>query len=206
MRRAAPSTMPTCLPMNRPATIPNGPLALKVFLTTLAIVDDLGAIVIIAVFYTGNLSFEAMAAAGVCIVALATLNLAGVRRIGPYMLIGAVLWVSVLKSGVHATLADVVTGPLGDRELVFEQPVHRRRESRVGEHQRQNRRGQQRQRRRRLAVDEGFQPVGAHELIPKQQNARAFRPGRLDEKSDPDYSRSWPRKLMRNWNRFTKSR
>jgi len=84
------------------------PLALKVFLTTLAIVDDLGAIVIIAVFYTGNLSFEAMAVAGVCIVALAILNRAGVRRFGPYMLIGAVLWVSVLKSGVHATLSGVV--------------------------------------------------------------------------------------------------
>ena len=84
------------------------PLSLKVFLTTLAIVDDLGAIVIIAVFYTGHLSFEAMAVAGVCIVALAALNQAGVRRIGPYMLIGVVLWVSVLKSGVHATLAGVV--------------------------------------------------------------------------------------------------
>ncbi len=84
------------------------PLALKVFLTTLAIVDDLGAIVIIAFFYTGHLSFAAMAVAGVCIVALAGLNLAGVRRIGPYMLIGLVLWVSVLKSGVHATLAGVV--------------------------------------------------------------------------------------------------
>ena len=84
------------------------PLALKVFLTTLAIVDDLGAIVIIAIFYTGNLSLEAMAAAGACIVVLAILNLAGVRRFGPYVLIGAVLWVSVLKSGVHATLSGVV--------------------------------------------------------------------------------------------------
>ena len=84
------------------------PLALKVFLTTLAIVDDLGAILIIAVFYTGHLSFEAMAVAGACIVALAILNRAGVRRLGPFMLIGAVLWVSVLKSGVHATLSGVV--------------------------------------------------------------------------------------------------
>ena len=84
------------------------PLALKVFLTTLAIVDDLGAIVIIAVFYTGNLSLQAMALAGVCIVGLAILNRAGVRRLGPYMLVGVVLWVSVLESGVHATVAGVV--------------------------------------------------------------------------------------------------
>ena len=84
------------------------PLVLKVFLTTLAIVDDLGAIVIIAVFYTSQLSFQAMALAGVCIVGLAILNRAGVRRLGPYLLLGAVLWVSVLESGVHATVAGVV--------------------------------------------------------------------------------------------------
>jgi NhaA family Na+:H+ antiporter len=84
------------------------PLALKVFLTTLAIVDDLGAIVIIAVFYTSQLSFQAMALAGVCIAGLAILNRAGVRRLGPYMLVGLVLWVSVLESGVHATVAGVV--------------------------------------------------------------------------------------------------
>jgi NhaA family Na+:H+ antiporter len=84
------------------------PLALKVFLTTLAIVDDLGAILIIAAFYTSHLSLAAMAGAGLCVVALAVMNWLGVRRIGPYMLIGLVLWVSVLKSGVHATLAGVV--------------------------------------------------------------------------------------------------
>ncbi|MSP75513.1 MAG: Na+/H+ antiporter NhaA [Rhodospirillaceae bacterium] len=84
------------------------PLALKVFLTTLAIVDDLGAIAIIAVFYTSQLSFQAMALAGVCIAGLAILNRAGVRRLGPYMLVGVVLWVSVLESGVHATVAGVV--------------------------------------------------------------------------------------------------
>ena len=84
------------------------PLTLKVFLTTLAIVDDLGAIVIIAIFYTSALSFQALALAAFCIAGLAILNLAGVRRIGPYLLIGVVLWVSVLKSGVHATLAGVV--------------------------------------------------------------------------------------------------
>lgn len=84
------------------------PLALKVFLTTLAIVDDLGAIVVIAIFYTGQLSTEALAFAALCIAVLAILNASGVRRIGPYAVVGVVLWVSVLKSGVHATLAGVV--------------------------------------------------------------------------------------------------
>ena len=84
------------------------PLALKVFLTTLAIVDDLGAIVVIAIFYTGQLSAEALAVAALCVAVLAVLNASGVRRIGPYAVVGAVLWVSVLKSGVHATLAGVV--------------------------------------------------------------------------------------------------
>jgi NhaA family Na+:H+ antiporter len=84
------------------------PLALKVFLTTLAIVDDLGAIVIIAAFYTEHLSLLALACAALCIVALAVLNLLGVRRLWPFLLVGAALWLSVLKSGVHATLAGVV--------------------------------------------------------------------------------------------------
>ena len=84
------------------------PLALKVFLTTLAIVDDLGAIAIIAIFYTSHLSLMALAFAALFIAALAILNLAGVRRLAPYLLLGAGLWLSVLESGVHATLAGVV--------------------------------------------------------------------------------------------------
>jgi NhaA family Na+:H+ antiporter len=84
------------------------PPALKVFLTTLAIVDDLGAIVIIAAFYTEHLSLLALAFAALCIAGLAVLNLAGVRRLWPFLLVGAALWLSVLKSGVHATLAGVV--------------------------------------------------------------------------------------------------
>jgi NhaA family Na+:H+ antiporter len=84
------------------------PLTLKVFLTTLAIVDDLGAIVVIAIFYTSDLSTLALAMAALFIAGLATLNFAGVRRLLPYLLLGALLWVSVLKSGVHATLAGVV--------------------------------------------------------------------------------------------------
>jgi NhaA family Na+:H+ antiporter len=85
------------------------PLALKLFLTTLAIVDDLGAIVVIAAFYTSDLSGLALLLAGLCVAVMVALNLAGVRRAGPYLLVGTVLWVCVLKSGVHATLAGVVT-------------------------------------------------------------------------------------------------
>jgi NhaA family Na+:H+ antiporter len=84
------------------------PLSLKIFLTAVAIIDDLGAIIIIAVFFTTDLSMSSLVAAGTCIVALFVLNLVGVRRLAPYILIGIVLWVAVLKSGVHATLAGVV--------------------------------------------------------------------------------------------------
>ncbi len=84
------------------------PLGLKLFLTTLAIIDDLGAIVIIAIFYTDELSTAALALAAVCIAVMLALNLLKVRRVAPYLLVGTVLWVCVLKSGVHATLAGVV--------------------------------------------------------------------------------------------------
>ena len=84
------------------------PLALKVFLTTLAIVDDLGSILIIAIFYTDHLSTLALALAALFIAGLAILNATGVRRLAPYLVLGVLLWLSVLKSGVHATLAGVV--------------------------------------------------------------------------------------------------
>ncbi|GAA4897204.1 Na+/H+ antiporter NhaA [Ferrimonas pelagia] len=84
------------------------PAALKIFLLALAIIDDLLAIVIIALFYSDSLSAASLAVAAAAIVALSLMNRRGVRDLGPYMLIGLVLWVAVLKSGVHATLAGVI--------------------------------------------------------------------------------------------------
>ena len=84
------------------------PPALKVFLLALAILDDLGAIIIIALFYTADLSLLSLAIAGAGAAILIAMNLAGVTRIAPYILVGLVMWVCVLKSGVHATLAGVV--------------------------------------------------------------------------------------------------
>ena len=83
------------------------PVGLKMFLLTLAILDDLGAIVIIALFYAGDLAPASLAVAAVALVALFTLNRLNVVRLAPYLFVGLVLWVSVLKSGVHATLAGV---------------------------------------------------------------------------------------------------
>ncbi len=83
------------------------PISLKIFLMALAIIDDLGAIVIIAVFYTTNLSILSIVIALISLVFLIILNGFGVIKKAAYFIIGAVLWVSVLKSGVHATLAGV---------------------------------------------------------------------------------------------------
>lgn len=85
------------------------PASLKIFLMAVAIIDDLGAIVVIALFYTAQLSPTMLLAAGGGIVLLALLNRARVTHIGPYVVIGLAIWVCVLKSGVHATLAGVVT-------------------------------------------------------------------------------------------------
>jgi Na+:H+ antiporter, NhaA family len=84
------------------------PLSLKVFLTAIAILDDLGAILIIAIFYTSHLSLISLAWAMCCIVLLFALNRMRIKSFMPYALIGIVLWVCVLKSGIHATLAGVV--------------------------------------------------------------------------------------------------
>ena len=83
------------------------PVTLKIFLTALAILDDLGAIVVIAIFYTADLSVLSLAISAVGLIGLVVLNLLGVTRLTPYMLIGLFVWVCVLKSGVHATLAGV---------------------------------------------------------------------------------------------------
>ena len=85
------------------------PTSLKVFLLALAIIDDLGAIIIIAFFYTAHLSLAALGLAAVGVAALAILNSRGVTRIAPYALVGLFIWLCVLKSGVHATLSGVVT-------------------------------------------------------------------------------------------------
>ena len=84
------------------------PTSLKIFLLTLAIFDDLGAIIIIAVFYTSDLSLLSLLLAAALVLALFAFNRRGVRSIAAYILIGLALWVAVLKSGVHATLAGVL--------------------------------------------------------------------------------------------------
>lgn len=86
------------------------PTSLKVFLLALAIIDDLGVILIIALFYTAELNMMALAVAGGATVLLFWMNRRGVDRLSLYLLIGTVLWVAVLKSGVHATLAGVILG------------------------------------------------------------------------------------------------
>ncbi len=83
------------------------PASLKAFLLSVAIFDDLGAIIIIALFYTAKLSLVSLAVAAGFILVLAMLNRAGVMRPAAYLLVGVALWVAVLKSGVHATLAGV---------------------------------------------------------------------------------------------------
>jgi len=94
------------------------PSSLKVFLLTLAILDDLGAIIIIALFYTSTLKVAYLIYALVPLAIMIWLNLRGQHRMAPMIVLGAILWVSVLKSGVHATLAGVITAlciPLTDK-------------------------------------------------------------------------------------------
>lgn len=101
------------------------PLPLKIFLLALAIIDDLGAIVVIALFFSHELSVQALIFSGISILTLVLLNRFRVSALCAYMVIGAILWASVLKSGVHATLAGVIIGfciPLKGKK--GEQPLH----------------------------------------------------------------------------------
>ncbi len=84
------------------------PGSLKILLTSIAILDDLGAITIIAFFYTSNLDLPYLGLAAICVVVLFALNRTGVTRLLPYLLVGVVLWLCVYRSGIHATLAGVV--------------------------------------------------------------------------------------------------
>lgn len=84
------------------------PVELRIFLTAAAIVDDIGAIVVVALFYSGELHLDYLAAAGLCATLLVLLNRSGVYRLSPYLLVGAALWVCVHAGGLHATLAGVI--------------------------------------------------------------------------------------------------
>ncbi len=94
------------------------PNSLKVFLVSIAIFDDIGAILIIALFYTSDLSLGSLAIAGLCLPFLYLLNRRNVTRLTPYLFIGVIMWIAVLQSGIHATLAGVVLAlfiPMFDR-------------------------------------------------------------------------------------------
>ena len=102
------------------------PMSLKVLLTAIAIIDDLGAIVIIAIFYTDQLSINLLLAAVGLILVLVYLNRRGVDKFFPYAFVGVILWVVVLKSGVHATLAGVavaLTYPIRSRKDPTRSPL-----------------------------------------------------------------------------------
>lgn len=102
------------------------PITLKVFLTSLAIFDDVGAIIIIALFYTADLSVAALVAVALCLPLLYVLNRRGVVSKSTYLIIGVILWTCMLKSGVHATLAGVLLAmfiPLRDRQNPESSPL-----------------------------------------------------------------------------------
>jgi len=102
------------------------PRSAKIFLLTLAIFDDLAAIIIIALFYTGNISWTALLLSIIAILILTCLNRSQVKSLVPYLLVGFALWFCVLKSGVHATLAGVITAlfiPI-DKQNESKSPLH----------------------------------------------------------------------------------
>ncbi|MCK0547023.1 Na+/H+ antiporter NhaA [Pseudomonas syringae] len=102
------------------------PLSLKIFLSALAILDDLGAVLIIALFYTSDLSIPMLLAALGSIAALVALNRLGVKKLLPYLVLGALLWFFMLQSGIHATLAGVALAlciPLGKPDEEARSPL-----------------------------------------------------------------------------------
>jgi NhaA family Na+:H+ antiporter len=84
------------------------PISLKILLTSLAIFDDIGAILVIALFYTDSISMISLGVAGACIIILFIMNRRGQETISMYFFIGSIMWVAMLKSGIHATLAGVI--------------------------------------------------------------------------------------------------
>lgn len=97
---------------------PRAPIRLKILLAAIAIIDDIGAILVIAIFYSHHLSLFPLWFAGVALAGLFLLNRTNVLKIAPYVMFGVILWVSLLESGIHATLAGVITAlfiPLGAR-------------------------------------------------------------------------------------------
>jgi NhaA family Na+:H+ antiporter len=104
------------------------PVALKLLLTAIAVLDDLGAIVVIALFYTSGLSWLSLGVALTALAGLIALNRLGATRIAPYVALGLVMWLAVLKSGVHATLAGVALGltiPMRDPGDAESSPLER---------------------------------------------------------------------------------
>ena len=104
------------------------PAALKLLLTAIAVLDDLGAIVLIALFYTSDLAVASLSVALVALAGLVVLNRRGVVAIAPYLALGLVMWLAVLKSGVHATLAGVALGltiPMRDARDADASPLER---------------------------------------------------------------------------------
>ncbi|QLP11285.1 Na+/H+ antiporter NhaA (plasmid) [Klebsiella grimontii] len=104
------------------------PVSLKIFLSALAILDDMGAVAIIALFYTSNISLLMLGGAAAMVALLFSLNRAGVTRLLPYLLTGGVLWFFMLQSGVHATVAGILLAffiPLRTRNAADEVPLDR---------------------------------------------------------------------------------
>jgi sodium/proton antiporter, NhaA family (TC 2.A.33.1.1) len=109
------------------------PGSLKIFLAALAIIDDLGAVIVIALFYTNDLNMMALGGAAVVVIALYGLNRVKVTKLWPYLALGVVLWLLVFASGVHATLAGVMLAltiplkvtPGAPEALEAESPLHR---------------------------------------------------------------------------------